>query len=117
MGMQRSLDVHVFDRNPAGPKPDMVRGLGATYHSGHLGGLDRPAPDIIIECTGAPAVVLTALRHPASAKIVCLAGLSAAGQMLEIDAGLFNRTMVLENQAVFGSPGLSPRPIAPGSGA
>jgi threonine dehydrogenase-like Zn-dependent dehydrogenase len=103
MGMQRGLDVHVFDRNSTGPKPDMARRLGATYHSGDLAGLDHLAPDVIIECTGAPAVVLAALRHPASAKIVCLAGLSAAGQMVGLDAGLFNRTMVLENQAVFGS--------------
>jgi threonine dehydrogenase-like Zn-dependent dehydrogenase len=103
IGVQRGLDVHVFDRNAAGPKPDLVRALGATYHSGDLAALDRLAPDIIIECTGAPAVVHAALRHPASAKIVCLAGLSTAGKMIAFDAGLFNRTMVLENQAVFGS--------------
>jgi len=103
MGMQRGLDVHVFDRNATGPKPDLVRRLGATYHTGDLGELARLAPDVIIECTGAPALVLAALRHPASAKIVCLAGLSAAGQMIELDAGVFNRTMVLENQTVFGA--------------
>jgi glucose 1-dehydrogenase len=103
LGMQRGLDVHVFDRNATGPKPDLVRRLGATYHTGDLAELDHLAPDVIIECTGAPALVLAALRHRASAKIVCLAGLSAAGKMIELDAGLFNRTMVLENQAVFGT--------------
>jgi len=102
MGKQRGLDVHVLDRNSTGPKPDLVRSLGATYHS-DLAGLDRLAPDVIMECTGAPAVVHAAIRHPAAAKIVCLAGLSTAGKMIDLDAGLLNRTMVLENQVVFGT--------------
>ena len=102
MGKQRGLDVHVLDRNSIGPKPDLVRSLGATYHS-DLAGLDRLAPDVIMECTGAPAVVHAAMRHPAAAKIVCLAGLSTAGRMIDLDAGLLNRTMVLENQVVFGT--------------
>ncbi|HXW26645.1 MAG TPA: glucose 1-dehydrogenase [Xanthobacteraceae bacterium] len=103
IGVQRGLDVHVFDRNSTGPKPDLVRRLGGTYHTGDLADIDHLAPDIIMECTGAPAVVLAALRHPAPDKIVCLAGLSAPGKMIELDAGLFNRTMVLENQAAFGT--------------
>jgi threonine dehydrogenase-like Zn-dependent dehydrogenase len=102
MGKQRGLDVHVLDRNSTGPKPDLVRSLGATYHC-DLAGLDRLAPDVIMECTGAPAVVHAAMCHPAAAKIVCLAGLSTAGKMIDLDAGLLNRTMVLENQAVFGA--------------
>jgi threonine dehydrogenase-like Zn-dependent dehydrogenase len=102
MGKQRGLDVHVLDRNSSGPKPDLVRSLGATYHS-DLAGLDRLAPDVIMECTGAPAVIHAAIRHPAAAKIVCLAGLSTPGKMIDLDAGLLNRTMVLENQVVFGT--------------
>ncbi len=34
IGKQRGLDVHVLDRVDSGAKPDLVRALGATYHSG-----------------------------------------------------------------------------------
>ncbi|HTS02388.1 MAG TPA: alcohol dehydrogenase catalytic domain-containing protein, partial [Thermoanaerobaculia bacterium] len=34
LGKQRGLDVHVLDRSDAGPKPDLVRALGATFHAG-----------------------------------------------------------------------------------
>jgi len=44
------LDVHVLDRAVSGPKPDLVRALGATYHSGTVAGVGFE-PDIIIECT------------------------------------------------------------------
>jgi len=102
MGVERGLDVHVFDRNASGLKPELVGALGATHHS-EITDTERLSPDIIMECIGAPAIVHAVLRHPAPAKIVCLAGLSTAGQMIELDAGLLNRTMVLENQVVFGS--------------
>ncbi len=56
MGVQRHLDVHVFDHNTAGPKPALVRDLGATYHS-DAGSLGRMAPDILMECSGVPKVI------------------------------------------------------------
>src|SRR3954462_2364955 len=31
---QHGLDVHVLDRVVSGPKPELVRALGATYHTG-----------------------------------------------------------------------------------
>ncbi len=34
LGVQRGLDVHVLDRVESGSKPELVRALGATYHSG-----------------------------------------------------------------------------------
>ena len=50
MGAQRGLEVHVLDRVEDGPKPGLVRDLGATYHTGPL---ERacPAVDVVIECT------------------------------------------------------------------
>jgi len=33
LAVQRGLEVHVFDRMTDGPKPDLVRDLGATYHA------------------------------------------------------------------------------------
>ena len=50
-GVQFGLDVHVLDRVTSGPKPDLVRALGATYHSTSVANVGFE-PDIIIECTG-----------------------------------------------------------------
>ena len=56
MANLRGQDVHVLDRAETGPKPDLVRALGATYHSGSV--LDVGfEPDIIIECTGVGQVI------------------------------------------------------------
>jgi threonine dehydrogenase-like Zn-dependent dehydrogenase len=100
IGRQHGFEVHVFDRNKDGLKPELVRDLGATYHSSDLGAL---SPDITIECTGATPVVLDVIGRAASAGIVCLAGVSSGGRPVQFDAGIFNRNMVLQNQLVFGS--------------
>src|SRR6187431_960641 len=39
VGKQHGLEVHVLDRVESGPKPELVRALGATYHTGR-------APDV-----------------------------------------------------------------------
>jgi threonine dehydrogenase-like Zn-dependent dehydrogenase len=101
-GVQRGLEVHVYDRNASGPKPDLVRGLGAIYHTGDIAAA-RVAPDIVLECTGAAPVVLEVLNNTAPAGIVCLAGVSPVGRTAEVDLGLLNRTLVLENDVVFGT--------------
>ncbi len=100
IGAQHGLKMHVFDRARGGPKPELVRALGATYHTGDLDGL---CPDIVIECTGASAVVLDVIARTAPDGIVCLAGVSSGGHALAFDVGGFNRTVVLENHVVFGS--------------
>ena len=100
LGAQRGLELHILDRNTRGPKPDLARALGASYHSGDLGKL---APDVVIECTGAGEVVLDAMRRTAPQGIVCLAGVSSGGHKLKFDVGELNRDMVLENDVVFGS--------------
>src|SRR6516225_6070139 len=48
VGRQRGLDVHVLDRVETGPKPDLVRALGATYHTGKVTSVGFE-PDVIIE--------------------------------------------------------------------
>lgn len=101
MARQRGLDLHVMDRNESGPKPTLVRSLGGIYHPGVIP--DGLAPDIIIECTGAPSVVIDVLCHAAGAGIVCLTGVSTGGRALPFDTGAFNRRMVLRNDVVFGS--------------
>jgi glucose 1-dehydrogenase len=100
MGVQRGLEVHVFDRAQSGPKPELVRALGATYHTGSLGDL---RPDVVIECTGAASVILDVVGRTAAGGIVCLAGVSSGGHKIRFDIGDLNRTMVLQNDMVFGS--------------
>ena len=77
MGMQRDLDVHVLDHNKGGPKEAIVRDLGGTYHS-EPSALERLAPDILIECTGAPAVIRACLEATSAAGIVCLTGVNGS---------------------------------------
>jgi glucose 1-dehydrogenase len=103
MGKQRGLDVHVFDRSPEGPKPKLARALGATYHVGDIAAVVAALrPDIVVECTGASAIVAAVLGCTTAGGIVCLAGLSA-NKTMEVDIGRLNRTMVLGNQVAFGT--------------
>lgn len=102
LGVQRGLDVHVFDRATTGPKPDLVRSLGATYHLDSLPASGLRA-DVIIECTGAPQVVADAISHRATDAIVCLTGVSSVGMRVPLDLGAVNRQLVLGNDVVFGS--------------
>ncbi len=102
LATQRGFAVHVLDRAETGPKPDLVRALGATYHTGSVGQLDL-VPDVVVECTGAPSVVLDAMCKAGPTGIVCLTGVSSGGRTLDFDAGALNRELVLENNVVFGS--------------
>lgn len=102
MAVERGLETHVFDRVTAGPKPDLVRDLGAHYHTGSVADA-CPCPDVVLECTGAPAVVLDAIEHNAPNGIICLTGLSSGGRKTTIDLAAINRDLVLENDVVFGS--------------
>jgi glucose 1-dehydrogenase len=103
MGAQRGLDVHVLDNRDSIEKRAIVRELGGTFHLGSLADLDHFKPDLLLECTGAPVVVRDVLGRTASAGIVCLVGVSAPGHAFEVDLGAVNRTMVLDNDTVFGS--------------
>jgi glucose 1-dehydrogenase len=103
IGAQRGLDVHVLDHHESLEKKTIVRELGGTFHLGSLADIDELKPDILMECTGAPAVVRDALGRTASGGVVCLVGVSAPGHNLDVDIGAVNRTMVLDNDTVFGS--------------
>lgn len=104
LGIQRGLEVHVLDQVTDGPKPDLVTDLGATYHATSVDEVSRRAePDVVIEATGVGPVVLDALTATRSYGIVCLTGVSSAGRTVPMDAGLVNREIVLENDAVVGS--------------
>jgi threonine dehydrogenase-like Zn-dependent dehydrogenase len=102
LGRQRSLELHVFDRNRASAKSELVRDLGGTLHP-DMEDIKALSPDIVMECTGAPAVVHQCLRATAPGGILCLMGVSAPGQEVKLDLGLLNRTIVIGNNCVFGS--------------
>ncbi|MDP9100623.1 MAG: glucose 1-dehydrogenase [Actinomycetota bacterium] len=102
LGVQRGLDVHVFDRVTEGAKPGLVADLGATYHSGTLPTSGVRA-DVLVECTGVTSVVLDAMRSGAADAITCLTGVSGVGTSLPVDIGALNRGAVLGNEVWFGS--------------
>jgi threonine dehydrogenase-like Zn-dependent dehydrogenase len=102
IGMQRGLDVHVLDQVTTGVKPDLVRDLGATYHTGVVADA-VPSPDVIVECTGVPSLVFDAMSSVGPGGVVVLTGVSSGGHTIEVDEGMLNRSMVLENVAVVGS--------------
>ena len=102
LGVQRGLDVHVLDQVTTGPKPNLVRDLGASYHTEGLDQLVNSA-DVVLECTGVSTVVLAVIGATAPSGIVCLTGVSSGGRSFTIDAGAVNRELVLGNDVVFGS--------------
>ena len=104
LAAQRGLEVHVIDRYEEGPKPRLVRDLGAHYHATDVATVAKEAPpDIIVEATGVPQLIFDVIEHNAAFGIVCLTGVSPRGRNLTIDAGGLNRDLVLENDVVFGS--------------
>ncbi len=102
IGVQRGLEVHVLDRIEHGLKPKLVEDLGAHYHTGPLQKIGF-CPDITIECTGVASVIVEAITQMGNDGILCLAGVSSHNQDVSIDIGTINRTMVLDNQVIFGS--------------
>jgi threonine dehydrogenase-like Zn-dependent dehydrogenase len=101
IGMQRDLEVHVLDQVTDGPKPGLVRDLGATYHS-DITTMDAK-PDVVIECTGVGSVVFDVLGRTARNAVTVLTGLSGQTRTVPLAAGSINDELVLENDAVVGS--------------
>jgi glucose 1-dehydrogenase len=101
LGVSRGVDVDVLDQVRDGPKPDLVRSLGATYHSST--DALRDDYDVVMECTGAGPLIFEVSRHTAAPGILCLLGVSAVGRSMTIDPGQANNRLVLENDVIFGS--------------
>lgn len=116
IGVQRGLDVHVIDQMTAGKKPDLVRALGAHYHTGAIADAVE-APDVIIECTGVSGLVLDAMEHIGPGGVVCLTGVSSGGREVSVDEGALNRSMVLSNESVVGSVNANRRHYEAGAAA
>ena len=102
VGKQRGLDVHVLDRATSGAKPDLVRALGATYHTGTVATLGL-SPDVIIECTGVGQVINESLTSIGGGGIVCLTGVGTGGMVGGVAVADVAASAVLKNNAVVGS--------------
>jgi glucose 1-dehydrogenase len=102
LGVERGLEVRVLDRVTEGPKPGLVRALGATYHTSSVREAGAGV-DVVIECTGVGQLVYEAMQVVSPAGLVCLAGVSSGGRKIPVDVQKLNREMVLENTVVFGT--------------
>jgi len=96
------LEVHVLDRVESGPKPDLVRALGARYHSGSVRDIGFE-PDAIIECTGAGQVIADAIQTIGSSGIVCLTGVGHGGVVTSAACADIAASAVLKNNVIVGS--------------
>lgn len=102
LGRQLGLDVHVLDQARTGPKPEIVRSLGATYHSSIIGELGFH-PDIIMECTGVGQVISDSILALAASGVLCLAGVGHGGSIPKLPAADVASGAVLKNNVVLGS--------------
>lgn len=105
LARRRGLETHVIDRESTGARAELVRALGAEFHvtSSASRVLSEVVPDIVLECTGASEVVLDVMASNARNGVTCLVGVSAGGRQLPVDVGSLNRSIVLENDVVFGT--------------
>ncbi len=101
IGVQYGRDVHVLDRVTSGLKPELVRALGATYHTGAISEIGCN-PDIVVECTGVPPLIRDAAEAVAPGGIVCLTGVGAPFTPQGRLTSLATDT-VLKNLVLFGS--------------
>jgi threonine dehydrogenase-like Zn-dependent dehydrogenase len=99
---QHGLHVHVLDRAESGPKPALVRALGATYHTGTVAGVGFQ-PDVIVECTGVGQVITDSIQAIAPGGVVCLTGVGSGGRTVGLAAADVASNVVLRNNVVIGS--------------
>ncbi len=102
LGKQHGLDIHVLDRVESGTKPDLVRALGATYHTGTVASVGFE-PDVIVECTGVGQVIADSIRFIGAGGIVCLTGVGSGGGTSGLDTADAAAAAVLKNNVVVGS--------------
>jgi len=102
IAVQHGGEVHVLDRVDSGPKPALVKELGATYHTGAVAELGL-RPDIVLECTGAISLVQQSIACVSPGGIVCLTGVGPADAAAAASAAALATAAVLKNLVVFGS--------------
>ena len=102
LGRQLGLEVHVLARTTTGPKPELVRALGATYHSCSVAEIGFE-PDVIMECTGVGQVIAESMLKVGASGVVCLTGVGHGGTVPKIPTANVASSAVLKNNVVFGS--------------
>ena len=102
LGKQLGLEVHVLARTETGPKPELVRALGATYHSCSVADIEFE-PDVVMECTGVGQVVAESIAVIGASGVVCLTGVGHGGALPKIATADLASSAVLKNNVVFGS--------------
>jgi threonine dehydrogenase-like Zn-dependent dehydrogenase len=96
------FEVHVLDRVEAGLKPELVRALGATYHSGRVRDLGFE-PDVIVECTGVGSVLEDAVQKIGAGGVLCLTGVGGGGAAPKHTVADIAAKLVLNNNVLVGS--------------
>ena len=99
---QHGLEVHVLDRIVSGPKPALVRALGATYHTGTVADVGFE-PDVIIECTGVGQVIQDGIQAVAPGGVMCLTGVGTGGRTAVLPTADAASNVVLRNKVIVGS--------------
>src|SRR5512143_3073905 len=102
LGVQRGLEVHVLDRVTSGPKPDLVRALGATYHTGSVDDVGFE-PDVVVECTGVGQVIADCMERVGAGGVLCLTGVGSGGRTVGLPLADVATEIVLRNNVVVGS--------------
>jgi glucose 1-dehydrogenase len=102
LGRQLGMEVHVLARKKTGPQPELVRALGATYHSCNVSEVGFE-PDVIMECTGVGQVISESISAIGASGIVCLTGVGHGGAVPSIPTADVASSAVLKNNVVFGS--------------
>ena len=86
----------------SGPKPELVRALGATYHTGSVSDIGFE-PDVVVECTGVGQVIADSLQAVGAGGILCLTGVGTGGRTTGFSTADVAATMVLRNNVIVGS--------------
>jgi threonine dehydrogenase-like Zn-dependent dehydrogenase len=102
IGRQLGIEVHVLARTTTGPKPELVRALGATYHSCAVKDIGFE-PDVIMECTGVGQVIAESIAVIGASGVLCLTGVGHGGAVPNIPTANVASAVVLKNNVMFGS--------------
>ena len=113
-GRVAGFDVTVLDRMPDGRKPDLARAIGATYTNdlAGLGGMatarifvaaeTKTEPfDVVLECSGATAVITHAATMLGQAGVMVLIGIAGHGAPVEL--GVLSNALIRSNGAMVGT--------------
>ncbi|RKT87266.1 Threonine dehydrogenase [Saccharopolyspora antimicrobica] len=103
ISVRLGYDTHVYDRSDAGPKPELVRALGATFHVADAVTDIGIRPDAVVEATGAGTVVADLMKVVAPNAVLCLTGLGSGTHRIPMEMDRVNSWFVMGNQVVVGS--------------